>query len=177
MRVALASTSATTAPLTRRCRPCTALNHIWPRACRGTKNKGTDNAAANNGHNKSRKHSVSKRSNKRQSAHNRNATRSGLHSADMYVVRVSACGEFCNSRPCHLCVQWMAHYGVKRVFYSTGPSASHATDGPIKWEVEHVANLVLEGRSYTTRAERYVTARFGQALAGAGSLILVPCLF
>lgn len=98
---------------------CTALNRAWPRVCRGL-NKG---AACKN----------KNRNTKRKSAHNRDATRSGLHSADLYVVRVTAAGEYCNSRPCHLCVQWMAHYGVRRVFYSAGPTLAGSDEIP--WEV------------------------------------------
>eukprot|EP00026_Physarum_polycephalum_P017965 Phypoly_transcript_19371.p2 GENE.Phypoly_transcript_19371~~Phypoly_transcript_19371.p2 ORF type:complete len:133 (+),score=38.71 Phypoly_transcript_19371:311-709(+) len=45
-----------------------------------------------------------------------------IKGADVYVVRVNAKGELGNSHPCAECVKWMHRLGVKRVFFSTGPS-------------------------------------------------------
>lgn len=44
---------------------------------------------------------------------------------DIYVVRLDGAG-LGESRPCHLCLEWLRACGVKRVFYSVRPQQQAA---------------------------------------------------
>lgn len=56
-----------------------------------------------------------------------------IKGCDLYVVRLDkeAAGGLGESRPCHLCLEWLRAYGIKRVFFSI--RISDSTGDSVRW--------------------------------------------
>lgn len=92
---------------------------------------------------------------------------------DIYVVRLDGAG-LGESRPCHLCLEWLRACGVKRVFYSVRPqqqaaaaaqpvgdddgSPPVAAAGAVRWVKQTLEALCAETQ-YVTLSERFLSSR------------------